>query len=32
MKMKLKYLLFGVALISLTSFSNDNLDTKILQQ
>ncbi|MDI6034329.1 c-type cytochrome [Flavobacterium sp. LB2P84] len=28
MKMKLKYLLFGVALISLTSFSNDNLDTK----
>ena len=28
MKMKLKYLLFGVALISLTSFSNDDLDTK----
>ncbi|MFV8372035.1 c-type cytochrome [Flavobacterium sp. LB2P74] len=28
MKMKLKYLLFGVALISLTSFSNDNLDRK----
>jgi cytochrome c len=28
MKMKLKYLLFGVALIGLTSFSNDNLDTK----
>jgi cytochrome c len=27
MKMKLKYLLFGVALIGLTSFSNDNLDT-----
>ncbi len=26
--MKLKYLLFGVALISLTSFSNDDLDTK----
>ncbi|MDI5898721.1 c-type cytochrome [Flavobacterium sp. XS2P67] len=26
--MKLKYLLFGVALISLTSFSNDNLYTK----
>lgn len=26
--MKLKYLLFGVALISLTSFSNDNSDTK----
>lgn len=26
--MKLKYLLFGVALIGLTSFSNDNLDTK----
>ncbi|TDE27577.1 c-type cytochrome [Flavobacterium ranwuense] len=26
--MKLKYLLFGVALISLTSFTNDNLDTK----
>ena len=24
--MKLKYLLFGVALIGLTSFSNDNLD------
>ena len=28
--MKLKYLLFGVALISLTSFSNDNLDTKYI--
>jgi cytochrome c len=28
MKMKLKYLFFGVALVSLTSFSNDNLDTK----
>jgi cytochrome c len=28
MKMKLKYLLFGVALIGLTSFSNDNSDTK----
>jgi cytochrome c len=27
MKMKLKYLLFGVALISLTSFSNDTLYT-----
>ncbi|SEF95546.1 c-type cytochrome [Flavobacterium urumqiense] len=26
--MKLKYLFFGVALVSLTSFSNDNLDTK----
>ncbi|TDE07322.1 c-type cytochrome [Flavobacterium sandaracinum] len=26
--MKLKYLLFGVALIGLTSFSDDNLDTK----
>ena len=31
MKMKLKYLLFGVALISLTSFSNDNLDTKYIK-
>ena len=29
--MKLKYLLFGVALISLTSFSNDNLDTKYIK-
>ncbi len=28
MKMKLKYLLFGVALISLTSFTNDTLDAK----
>jgi cytochrome c len=26
--MKLKYLFFGVALIGLTSFSNDNLDAK----
>ena len=26
--MKLKYLFFGVALVSLTSFSNGNLDTK----
>jgi cytochrome c len=26
--MKLKYLFFGIALVSLTSFSNDNLDTK----
>ena len=29
--MKLKYLLFGVALVSLTSFSNDNLDTKYIK-
>ena len=31
MKMKLKYLLFGMALVSLTSFSNDNLDTKYIK-
>ncbi|SFF36454.1 cytochrome c [Flavobacterium xueshanense] len=29
--MKLKYLLFGMALVSLTSFSNDNLDTKYIK-
>ncbi len=29
--MKLKYLLVGVALISLTSFSNYNLDTKYIK-
>lgn len=29
--MKLKYLFFGVALVSLTSFSNDNLDTKYIK-
>ena len=29
--MKLKYLLFGVALVSLTSFSTDNLDTKYIK-
>ena len=31
MKMKLKYLFFGVALIGLTSFSSDNLDTKYIK-
>ena len=29
--MKLKYLFFGVALIGLTSFSSDNLDTKYIK-
>jgi cytochrome c len=29
--MKLKYLFFGIALVSLTSFSNDNLDTKYIK-